>query len=182
MMIIAMPESIHVQTTHRGRLFNVELMTWTDSAGRTVRREVVRHPGAVLVVPLLDDNRLVLVSNYRVAVAGRLLELPAGTLEAGEEPRAAAARELEEETGYRAGRIRPLAEFYTSPGFCDELMRVFVAEDLEHVGQRLEPHEDIEVEIVGADEALSMIDDGRIQDGKSIAGLLMWARRPDRSP
>ncbi len=106
----------------------------------------------------------------------RLLELPAGTLERDEDPQHTAGRELEEETGYRAGRIHRLGEFYTSPGFADELMRVFVAEELAPGGQRLEPGEQIEVETVPCREALEMIDDGRIRDGKTIAALLMWQR------
>lgn len=167
-----MPDAITVHRPYKGRLFDVEVV----SRG-AVTREVVRHPGAVLIVPRLDGDRLVLVRNYRVAVNARLLELPAGTLEAGETPAAAAARELEEETGYRADRIEHLVDFYTSPGFCDELMRVFTADDLAFVGQRLEPHEDIEVDVVTTADALAMIDDGRIIDGKTIAALYLWARR-----
>ncbi len=173
---------VDVHTPHEGRLFDVQVLSWTDPQGRRIRREVVRHPGAVLIVGQLEPDRLVLVRNYRIAVDRRLWELPAGTLEPGEEPAAAAARELEEETGYRPAAVRELGSFYTSPGFCDELMRVFVADGLEPVGQRLEPGEEIEVEIVGRDDALAMIDDGRIRDGKTIAGLLMWARREGRSP
>ncbi len=174
-----MPDATTVHRPFKGRLFKVEVLEWADDQGRTIRREVVRHPGAVLIVPRLDGDRLVLVRNYRVAVNERLWELPAGTLEAGEAPRDAAGRELEEETGYRAARIEHLSDFYTSPGFCDELMRVFVADDLHPVGQRLEPGEDIDVETVPVAEALAMIDDGRIRDGKTIAALLMWVRSRD---
>jgi ADP-ribose pyrophosphatase len=124
----------------------------------------------------LDGGRLVMVRNHRIAVDAELWELPAGTLEPPEDPEQAARRELEEETGYRPGRVRRLGEFYTSPGFCDELMRVFVAEDLQFIGQRLEGGERIEAEILAEAQALAMIDDGRIRDGKTIAGLLMWAR------
>jgi ADP-ribose pyrophosphatase len=171
-MITAMPDATTVHRPYVGRLFAVEVV----SRG-TVTREVVRHPGAVLIVPRLDEDRLVLVRNYRIAVADRLWEFPAGTLEKGEAPEAAAGRELEEETGYRAARIRHLAEFYTSPGLSDELMRVFAADELEFVGQRLEPHEDIQVGVVSIDETMSMIDDGRIIDGKTIAAMHLWARR-----
>ncbi len=176
-MILSMNEGVDVKTTHDGHLFHVQVLTWAEAQGRPVRREVVRHPGAVLVVPLLDGDRIVMIRNFRVAVNQRLLELPAGTLERDEDPQHAAGRELQEETGYRAGRIHRLGEFYTSPGFADELMRVFVAEELAPGGQRLEPGEQIEVETVPCREALAMIDDGRIRDGKTIAALLMWQRR-----
>ncbi len=175
-MIITMPDSVSVQTPHRGKLLAVEILSWTAAGGHVVEREVVRHPGAVLVVPRLDGDRFVLVRNYRVAVDQRLWELPAGTLEAGEAPEHAAGRELEEETGYHAERLELLGEFFTSPGFCDELMRVYVADGLEWVGQRLEPHEEIEVGIVSRDETLAMIDDGRIRDGKTIAAIAMTQR------
>ncbi|MHC4615057.1 MAG: NUDIX hydrolase, partial [Planctomycetota bacterium] len=176
--ILAMPGHVDVRTTHRGRLLRVDVLSWTDTDGRAVEREVVHHPGAVLVVPRLEDERLVLVRNERVAVDAHLLELPAGKLEPGEAPQAAASRELEEETGYRPGRIRALGEFYTSPGFCDELMRVFVADQLEPVGQKLEPGENIEVQVIARSEVMAMIGDGRIRDGKTIAALLMWILEP----
>ena len=173
-MIVAMSKTQQGQTAFDGRLFNVEVLKVQDRHGREQRREVVRHPGAVLIVPLIDATRVVMIRNHRIAVAERLWEFPAGKLEKGEDPQDAAARELEEETGYRAGRIRKLGEFYTSPGFTDELMRVFVAENLAHVGQRLELDEDIEVEAVALTEVGAMIRDGRLRDGKSIAGLFMW--------
>jgi ADP-ribose pyrophosphatase len=172
-----MAQAIEREIAHRGPLFAVEVLKWQDASGRTVRRDVVRHPGAVLIVPELDGDRVVLVRNVRVAVDTRLWELPAGTLEPPEPPEQAAARELTEETGYKAGRIEPLGRFYTTPGMTDELMHVYVASDLVEVGQRLEPGEDIEVGILDAAAALAMIDDGTIRDGKTIAGLLMWQRR-----
>jgi ADP-ribose pyrophosphatase len=170
-----MNRAVHATTTHRGELFQVQVLDWVDERGRSLRREVVRHPGAVVVVPVLEGDRLVLIRNYRIAVDERLWELPAGKLEAGEDPTEAARRELEEETGYRCGCVRPLGEFYTSPGFADELMRAFVAEELAFVGQRLEPGEQIEAQTMPQSEALRMARDGRIRDGKTIAALLLWA-------
>ncbi len=172
-----MQDATTVHRPFQGRIFAVEVVSWTDDQGRAIDREIVRHPGAVLIVPQLDGDRLVLVRNWRVAVDDRLWELPAGTLEVGEAPPLAAARELEEETGYKATTITHLGDIFTSPGFCDELMRVFTADGLEFVGQRLEPQEDIEVGVVTADEALEMAGDGRIIDGKTIASLHLWAHR-----
>lgn len=164
----------HVETAFAGHLFRVEVLTARDAEGRAVRREVVRHPGAVLVIPVLDSDTVVMIENNRVAVGQTLWEFPAGKLEPGEEPQAAATRELEEETGYRCGSIRRLGEFYTSPGFTDELMHVFVAEDLAFVGQRLEAGEHITAHRIPVSQGLAMVADGRLRDGKSVAALLMW--------
>lgn len=162
---------------HQGKVFGVEVRNWQDARGRNLEKAIVRHPGAVLIVPVLDANRLVMIRNYRVAVDQRLWEFPAGTLEPSEPPAEAAARELEEETGYRAATVMPLARFYTSPGFADELMHVFRAEQLQRMGQRLEAGEDIEVRVVEVEEALRLVDEGELMDGKSIAALLLWCRR-----
>ena len=165
---------MHMATPYSGRLFSVQTLGYTDVAGQSITREVVRHPGAVLIVPVVDEQTLVMIRNYRIAPNETLWEFPAGKLEGGEEPLHAAHRELEEETGYRAGSMRKICEFYTSPGFCDELMRVFIARNLTVVGQRLEAGEEIAVERIDLDDALAMVHDGRLRDGKSIAGLLMW--------
>lgn len=173
-MIVAMNGAVQVETPFAGKLFTVQVLRWTDVHGRHMTREVVRHPGAVLIVPVLDSEDVVMIRNLRIAVNEVLWEFPAGKLEPGEAPEHAAPRELEEETGYRAGRIRKIGEFYTSPGFANELMRVFVAENLTPVQQRLQPGEEIEVHTVSVDDALAMVRDGRLRDSKSIAGLLMW--------
>jgi ADP-ribose pyrophosphatase len=173
-MIVAMNGTRNAEIRYRGRLFNVEVLSFADGRGHEYQREVVRHPGAVLVVPVLDESRLILIRNRRVAVDEELWEFPAGKLEPGEDPRHAAARELEEETGYQARRISRLGEFFTSPGFTDELMRVYVAEQLHHVGQRLEMGEHIHVETVSTADVMAMACDGRLRDGKSIAGLMLW--------
>ncbi|HOW19573.1 MAG TPA: NUDIX hydrolase [Phycisphaerae bacterium] len=143
-------------------------------------REIVVHPGAVVVLPVLTDTDIVMIRNYRYAIERELIELPAGTLEPGEDPAACAARELEEETGYRAGRIEPLGEFYTTPGITDELMRCFVAHDLRKTSQRLDTGERIRPEVVPFEQAIDWIRQGTIVDGKTIAVLLRYHldRRP----
>ena len=165
---------------HAGPIFSVERRECPNPRGADrppIVRDIVRHPGAVAVVPVLDDGRLVLIRNRRDAVDAWLYELCAGKLELGEEPAAAAGRELEEETGYVATTIEKLGEFYTSPGFADELMRVFEARGLRPAAQRLEEDERITVEIRTVDETLAMIAAGEIRDGKTLAGLLLWLRR-----
>jgi ADP-ribose pyrophosphatase len=131
----------------------------------------VVHPGAVVVLPLLEGDRVVMIRNYRHAVEKELWELPAGTREPGESPIETAGRELEEETGYRAGGMKPLCEFYTSPGVSTERMFAFVATDLTPVPQRLEDGEQIRVEVVPIARIRSMLMDGELADGKSIAVL-----------
>jgi ADP-ribose pyrophosphatase len=139
-----------------------------------VTREIVVHPGAVIVLPVLTDTTIVMIHNYRYTVEQELLELPAGTLEAHEAPAVCAARELEEETGYRAGRVEPMGQFYTSPGVMDELMRCYVAHDLQRTSQRLEGDERIRPDVVPLTQAIDWIRQGRIVDGKTIAVLLRY--------
>jgi ADP-ribose pyrophosphatase len=142
-------------------------------------RKFVRHPGAVVVVPILDDGRIVLIRSFRASVNRVIFELPAGTLESGEEPALTAGRELIEETGYDAASIRSLGSFLTSPGLSDERMHAFVATGLIFVGQALEENEDIETAPVSVDEAFTMLDDGRLSDAKSMLALLLAARQGD---
>jgi ADP-ribose pyrophosphatase len=117
-----------------------------------------------------------MVWNYRYPIAQRLLELPAGTLDPGESPETCAARELEEEIGYRAGKLTKLAEFYPSPGVLSECMHLFLAEDLQPSQQKLEPGEDLQMEVLPLEEALDRVLRGEIRDGKTIVGLLLYDR------
>lgn len=160
--------------THTGPVFRVESLSVRDASGRVFRRDVVRHPGAVTTVAELGDGRLVLVRNRRIAVGKDLLEFCAGKLEPGEDPAVAAARELEEECGYRAARVEPIGTFFTSPGFADERMHAFVASGLEAIPRRLEPGEELEVETLAADEVERRIASGAMEDGKSIAAFFLW--------
>lgn len=142
--------------------------------GRQQVRRIIRHPGAVVILPLLDDGRICLIRNYRITAETELVELPAGTLEPNEEPQTAAHRELAEETGYRAGRLEHLTTFYSSPGIMDEKMYLFVAKELWPGPTALEGGEEISPLVSTWEEALAMARDGRIQDAKTLAGLLYY--------
>ncbi len=137
--------------------------------------DCVSHPGAVVILPYLHEKEILLIKNQRIVIEKTLLELPAGTLEKGEDPIDAAFRELEEETGYRAKVIDPLFTFYSSPGFCDEILYIFVAKELYPTAQKLDPTEKITVVPTPLSLALSEIQRGTIQDGKTIATLLYAA-------
>lgn len=137
-------------------------------------REAVIHPGAVIILPLLSATDVILIRNERFVVDDTLWELPAGTLEPGESPLETASREVIEETGYRSTRLAPLLEFYTTPGFCNEKMYAFVANDLEFVGQQLDETEKITAEPLSWEKIMEMIRQGVIKDGKTIAVLLYY--------
>lgn len=159
---------------HSGPVFAVERVAFRDDSGREIVKDVVRHPGAVTVIPVLDDGRFVMIRNWRIAVGGWLDEFCAGKLEPGEDPALAASRELEEETGHRAAAIRKVGTFYTSPGFADELMHVFEARGLSGVERRLELGEQIEVVVRSPEELESMIASGSVTDGKTIGAFALW--------
>ncbi len=151
--------------------------------GRTHPRQVVVHPGAVVVLPLIEPDRVVMIHQWRHTIERELLELPAGTLDRpGEDPAAAARRELEEETGYRAGRLEPLCEFYPSPGMLTELIRAYVARDLSPARQALDATERIRVEILPLSEAFARVARGEIIDAKTLIALLRWRLRGECRP
>ncbi|MBM3493212.1 MAG: NUDIX hydrolase [Armatimonadetes bacterium] len=161
---------------YEGRVISLRIDTLTGGDGETFRREVVEHPGAVAVVPLDDNGSVVMVTQYRHPVGEWLLEIPAGTVEEGEDPDWCAARELEEETGFTAQTMRRLFSMYMAPGYCTELLHVYVAEGL--VAGAPSPNEDerIEVSTVPLDDVQEMIREGRIRDAKTIAALMTLAR------
>ncbi|MFM7107919.1 MAG: NUDIX hydrolase [Planctomycetaceae bacterium] len=156
-----------------GRRFRVLGVVEECTDGSMRRREVVEHPGSVVVVPLVSPTEVCLVEVVRVAVGRTLLELPAGTLDREEALADAALRELAEETGYRAAHIEPAGEFWMSPGILRERMHLFVASGLAPGPQALEPGERIRPRVVRWDEAVAMCLDGRIDDAKSVAGILL---------
>jgi ADP-ribose pyrophosphatase len=164
------------QIVFRGRKIQVALdSTWLPS-GETIRRDVILHPGAVAILPLLDSDRVCLVRNRRPIVGKILVEIPAGTLEPGEKPASAARRELAEETGYRARHWRKLTQFIPSPGVLSERTHVFVARSLTPGPQRLEKDEQIRPLVVSWRQAVAWAADGTIQDAKTLIAILLWDR------
>jgi ADP-ribose pyrophosphatase len=160
---------------HRGRHFDFLQDEVELPNGRRTKRDVVRHPGAVAIVPLLPDGRIVLVRQYRYAAGKTLLEIPAGTLEPGEDPLECAARELREETGFEAGEMEGLLSCFMAPGYSSEVIHFFVARDLREVGAELEPDEAIENEALELGEILERIRDNTIEDAKTIVGILSFS-------
>ena len=160
-----------VREIYRGRVVKLDVETVTLPNGVTVELEVIRHQGAAAVVPLKDDGTVILIRQYRHAVGGSIYEIPAGKLEPGEEPRHCAARELEEEIGSRAASLTHLLTFFTTPGFTDEVIHIFLATGLTPGTQHLDHDEVLEIVPMPLDEAIARIADGTIRDGKTIIGL-----------
>jgi ADP-ribose pyrophosphatase len=160
--------------------FRVVRQSAISPRGTLKTREIVRHPGACVMVPLLDDGRVCLIRNWRIAAGQTLIELPAGTLDPGESPEAAAARELAEETGYRAQKLELLHTFFLSPGILDEKMHLYRATGLIAGEAAFDEGEEIETWLVPWDEAVAMVFRGEIQDAKSMVGLL-WVDRLRRN-
>ena len=161
---------------HRGRKIQVAVDTSVGSDGQTIRRDVILHPGAVVILPIVDADHVCLLRNYRFAINETLWEAPAGTLEPDEALEKAAARELLEETGYTAGKWRSLGFLYASPGVLDEKLHLFVARDLTPGQARPEADEQLEPKVVAWSEALRMSLDGTIKDAKTITAILLWDR------
>ncbi len=171
------PDNVLLTTSR----FRVELVERITAGGSRYEKAVVRHPGAVTILPMVDSQNVCLIRSYRVAVGQTLIELPAGTLEPPEEPVVTAHRELIEETGYRAGNLEPLAQFFLSPGVLDERMHVFLATQLTAGSAEREPNEEIENLVVPWEQAIQWTLDGTIQDAKTIVALMLYDRRRERS-
>lgn len=155
--------------------FTVERVTQQLDDGSTMSREVIKHPGAVVIVPVLHDGRICLIRNYRISIDQELLELPAGTLEPPEPPIDTARRELIEETGYRCNKLVPLCEFYMSPGILDEHMHCFLATGLTLGAPARERGEQISNFPVTISELANLLRSGQIKDSKSLSALLYYA-------
>lgn len=164
-------ELVSSKRVYEGRVVNLRVDTVRMASGRITDREIVEHRGAVTVVALDEEENVLLVSQFRSAVREELLELPAGTVEPGEDTRTCAFRELQEETGYVAEHLEELYVFYASPGFSDERIWLYLATGLKPAPQPVQTDEISEVVKVPLDRALEMVRSGEINDGKSILGL-----------
>jgi len=157
----------------KGRIIDLWVETVTLPNGATAELEIITHPGAAAVVPMKDETTVVMIRQYRHAVGGFIYEIPAGKLHPGEDPRECAVREVEEEIGYKVGNLEPLLSFFTTPGFTNEVIHIFLGKDLQPGTQDLGADEVLEVLEVPIDKAIALIKEGTIRDGKTIIGLQM---------
>ena len=174
-----MDKAIGNQTTliRKGRVFDFYAENITLPNGVTLDMEIIRHPGAAAIVPVMDDGSVILLKQYRHAVGGFIWEIPAGTLDPGEDARGCAERELSEETGYTARHFERLAVITPLPAYSDERIHLFMATGLTQAAQNLDEDELLVVHRVEMRQAIKMIADGEIQDAKTIVGLQLAANR-----
>lgn len=169
-------KSISSERLFEGRTISLRLDTVELPNGSHAQREIVEHPGAVAIVPLLEDGNIILVNQYRAPINRITLEIPAGKLEPQEPPEVCAARELAEETGFSATAMDHKATFFTTPGFSDEIMYLYIASGLEPVGSRPDTDEFLAVEMIPLEKLLLMAEEGEIIDAKTLIGIYTAAR------
>jgi ADP-ribose pyrophosphatase len=166
-------ELLKSEITYAGRAFSVRVDHLMTPSGNTVKYDIVQHIGSISIVPVDENGQLYFVRQYRQAAQKELLELPAGTLEVGEPPAEAAAREIREEIGMAAKNIKEIGSFYLAPGYSTELMYVFLATGLTHDPLDPDADEYLSVEKMSATKAFELAENGQLQDAKSLAALLL---------
>ncbi|MFZ8834416.1 MAG: NUDIX hydrolase [Candidatus Caldipriscus sp.] len=164
------------EVVYKGKFMDFVVLEY-EKGGKVFRRQLVRHPGAVVIVPILEDGKVIFERQFRFSFGDYILELPAGTLEEGEDPLECARRELLEETGYIAEDWEKVAEFYLAPGYSTEYMHLFFARKLKFLGGNLDEEEDIEILSLSREEILRSIERGEIRDAKSLVGSLLYILR-----
>lgn len=164
-------KTMKCERIYEGKILNLKIETVELPDMKYSKREIIEHPNGVAVIPILDGSNMIMVKQYRKAVEKIMLEIPAGLLEVNEEPREAALRELREETGYDSEKLKYIMEFYTSPGYCDEKVYLFLATDLKKGDWMPEPGEIIEHEIYPIADLVKMVNRGEIVDSKTIIGI-----------
>jgi ADP-ribose pyrophosphatase len=168
------------RNVYTGKVVTLNIDTVTLPNGATVDLETIRHPGAAAVVPVKDDDTVVLIRQFRHAAGGYIYEIPAGKLHPGEDPLHCASRELEEEVGYRASSFELLSSIFTAPGFADEVIHVYKATGLTKGRQQLDHDEVLDVIEMPLSDAVRKIEDGTIRDAKTIVGLQAVYLRTNR--
>lgn len=163
----------HSKRIYKGRIVTLDVDTVTLPNGATIELEMIHHPGAAAVVPMKNDDTVILIKQFRYAAGGYIYEVPAGKLNPGEDPKVCAARELEEEIGYQAASLELLASVLTTPGFTDEIIHIYFGTGLRPATQNLDHDEVIEIVELPLEKAIAYIQDGTIRDAKTIIGLQM---------
>lgn len=166
-------KTIDSEVIYDGKIIRVQIDQVELPDGNVSTREIVKHPGAVAIIALNSENKIIMVEQYRKPMDRSMLEIPAGKLEPGEDPEITAARELEEETGYQARSLNHLISFYTSPGFADEIIHLYIGTDIQKVESPLQGDEDefVELHEITLEEALQAIADERIFDAKTVYAI-----------
>ena len=167
-------KTIKSEQIFNGKIVQLKVDEVTLPNGETSKREIINHPGAVAVIAITKDKKIVFVEQYRKPLEKSLIEIPAGKLEPGEDPEVSAKRELEEETGYTTNQLTFLTSFYTSPGFADELIHIYLADELTELEEAKELDEDEFVELLELtlEEAEDLVDNQRIHDAKTAYAIL----------
>ena len=172
-------ETLSSEPVYNGKVFDIRIDAIRDGDVE-YKREIVEHKGSAVVIPVFDDGTVALVRQYRHAAGKHLLEICAGTLNVGEDPELGARRELQEEIGVTAGKIEKLCEFYVSPGFLTEKMHLYLATELTETQQNLEDDEILTVERHQVLDLMKMVENGEVEDAKTIIGIIQTAARLDR--
>jgi len=169
---------------YKGKVLDISLETARLPDGKTVDLEIIRHPGGACVLPLYDNGDILMIRQYRHAAGGIIWEIPAGRIDDDEEALSCALRELEEEGGVRAGKMEKLGEFFSTPGFCTELLHIYLATNLRPCGQKLEADEYLEIVRLPFDKAVDMAYKGEIKDAKTVIAIMMAKKRisVDKNP
>jgi ADP-ribose pyrophosphatase len=170
-------KTIHSKTIYQGKIISVQVDEVKLPNGKTSQREIVKHPGAVAIVPFTSDGKLVVVRQFRKPLEKEIYEIPAGKLEAGEDPQECALRELEEETGYRTKQLRYITSFYTSPGFANEILYLYEAEQLEEGEAKPDTDEFVEMKQISLEEGLELLNKEQIHDAKTAFALMYWQNK-----
>jgi len=173
-------KTMKCERIYEGRIINVRVDTVELPNKKYSKREIVEHPGAVGIIPVTKDKKIILVKQFRKSVEEVLLEIPAGKIESQEDPYKCALRELEEETGFTADSVKKLSEFYTTPGFSNEVIHIYLAENLEVGSVNLDEDENIEIVKLSVEEVLDKIQIGEIKDAKTIVGILTYVNLTNR--